>query len=293
MYNMQKKVVQKSGKKVAKKAVAKKSVQSAPKQDKIVGYKTVALNYASWHDPKYVYKVGGTFTVPNPVKDGAACGPGLHFAPTEKGAKTYASDGSYRMLLVEADKTDLLGKDNDKFRVSKLTVVKELEKKEFPTQEWKDACKDIKKSLDKWYLVPTKSLTTQKISGLAHSYLKSIKSNAKLHVVTNPYEAAYIATRSTDSICYHDVDDESNEFVEDLNLKSNDLTSSYDTGVGIETHVKSALMSYLSTKNDSALPSQDSLFELIKLGCAPLERTSKDFYLFVPQEPVLKMKLPV
>ena len=89
------------------------------------GYKMVKPDGTSYYDGKTMYEVGRDVIVDGP-KDGAPCGVGLHISEKPYGPLNYNARYPWKLLEVEYDEADVLGRDNDKVRVRKLTVIREL-----------------------------------------------------------------------------------------------------------------------------------------------------------------------
>src|SRR3990167_5004270 len=89
------------------------------------GYKMVRPDGKSYIEPHTLYTVGEIVEQAGP-KDGQACGVGLHIAFQPHIPLTMNASYPWRLLEVEYAEADILGKDEQKVRVSKLNVVREL-----------------------------------------------------------------------------------------------------------------------------------------------------------------------
>ena len=89
------------------------------------GYKMVKMDGTAYYDSKTMYEVGKEVIAEGP-KDGAPCGVGLHISQKPHGPLEYNAQYPWRLLEVAYEEADVLGKDTDKVRVRKLTVIREL-----------------------------------------------------------------------------------------------------------------------------------------------------------------------
>lgn len=288
-------MTKKTVKKAVKKSVKKKATGPDKKSDLIIGYKTVTSDMTSWYDNSYKWTVGKvhTVTVPASAKDSAPYGVGLHFAPTKEGALSFADDcDNFIMLEVHAEKKHLLGKDNEKFRVSHLKVHKILENKTSFGKEWEAALKEAK-ALNGKFLQPNKAATTKAINAAVAAYAKGNGyTTLATHVVDNVFEANYAmeTLRPGDEFdCYNDDDDRTDRECQVVLGKCAD-TAVIDHYVAEEV-VNNIVLNYVSSCRDGQNKSATKpLFDLLKLGCLPLGVSNKHFAVFVPKENPLTVK---
>ena len=101
-------------------------------------YKTVRPSYGSFHDPDFKWPARGPVEVSNPDPAPAQCGRGLHLAKTPAAAIGY---GQFPFRLLEVRPlSEVLGDSNDKVRVGRAEVIREL-----PLPDW---AKNIQKRID-------------------------------------------------------------------------------------------------------------------------------------------------
>jgi hypothetical protein len=94
---------------------------------KQIGYKMVQKDGLSFYgDAKIAYSVGATIEQEG-TKDGQLCGVGLHLGKQRHDPLRYNARLPCRLFECEYDSKDIRGEDDNKVRVSKLRVVKELD----------------------------------------------------------------------------------------------------------------------------------------------------------------------
>lgn len=288
-------------KKVAKKGTTKKV---AKKSEVIVGYKTVDTEMKAFHDGKFKYAVGKNHTVKVPAHsmNGAPCGKGLHFAPTKQGAINFARgyDEDYILLEVQSLKSDIIGKDSNKYRTKKLFVSKIIATVNSIGPEWKQALSEIK-ALNSKICVPNKNVTSKQITAAVEA-IRKVTGRKKLnaYITNNLYEAnaavvdiPYYAPNSGCGKSFSAADSAANE---------SDVYKSHD--LPIDTYAWKEILSNLFHTYLEAheLPSGTKIdekkvakikpyFDLLSLGCFPIGFGSKqNFVIFKPDQKLSDMK---
>ncbi len=256
---------------------------------KIVGFKTVALNMASWHDPNYIFTMGKTHTIAGAKKDGQPCGPGLHFCENEEDLDDYNGNHMEHIVLqVEADEADVLGRDTSKTRVKTLKIVKELRRVERFSKDFYavlEKCKKVVPALGK----PKSLMTLQKAQSLAASAkIKSVR------LVSNMYEAEHWVNQEClefELPVDYDVSDKIAEDVQ-CNVSINDKESGFS--FEFSNNVSCILGFYceqLIEPKSKRIAEATAYVEFLKAGCLPIGRDRKGALLiFQPAvvKPVVK-----
>lgn len=272
--------------KAKKKTAQTKEVKPA---EVIRGFKTVDINMCSWHDSTFKFEVGKTFKPKNLKKshfNKEPCGVGLHFSPTKEGAIRYADQEDYILLEVEAQKKNLMGADDSKFRVSELKILKVLEEHLNTNRVALERVRNSVPSL----LKPNKQATPQKLQALFKAFAKDFRlTNCKLHIVNNTFEAIAALENSNLTLPFNlDENDHVSNFALPLiatldALRSTALDVVDEIMIGIMSlylQVNSLDKNFLSNKKKGA----GALLQMLELGCLPLGEGNKHFLLYVPQE---------
>lgn len=276
----------------------KKTVKKAAKknEDVIVGYKTVASNMASWHDSSYKYTVGKvhTVTVRETDRNNHSCGVGLHFAPTIKGAMSWADEDDYVLLEVQANKSDLLGKDEEKFRVAKLKVNKILKQVSMYGKKWEAALAEVNSLKGKEICAPSKKATPAAIKKAVADWGKAYGKSITAHIVDNIYEAAAAmdALDPSNTFYFSSGSDRTESEVQGVSIPYSDSISMLDKYQVAEI-VDMICLSYVTAteegdnENTNQAAAGKALLSLIKMGCLPIGEfsttSSKKFVVFAPK----------
>lgn len=248
---------------------------------------------ASWHDPEYTFTVGKihTTTLDQKTYGNASCGAGLHFAPTQNGAMNFANDDDdFIMLEVQAKKSDILGQDSEKIRVSHLMVNKVLKTQSRYPQVWHDTVKELNK------IKPFKfstGATPQKLTGLTSMYAKASGNNVKLHTIDNVFEAIYYINQFQydDSFGFGDnYSDKAEDELSDIVVPDIDHTDidKYE----LEQMFNNIFCAYLQAfeSNGNGETEAAPLVEMIKLGCLPIGITDNKLLVWAPSSDVSKFE---
>jgi len=107
------------------------------------GYKMVRDNYTAFYDMTTKYTVGETIEIKNPApaSEGKYAS-GLHISKEPHNPLNYNAKYPWRLLEVSYNKKDIIFESDDKIRVRKLKVIKELE-------PWEIGLPDSKRVFDK------------------------------------------------------------------------------------------------------------------------------------------------
>ena len=256
---------------------------------KIVGYKTVTLNMASWHDPKYIFTMGKKHTIAGAKKDGQPCGPGLHFCENKEDLDDYNGNPMEHIVLqVEADAYDVLGRDNTKTRVKSLTITKELSRVERFSKDFYsvfEKCKKIIPLLGK----PKALMSAQRAEALAkQTKAKSVRLISNMYEVEHWVNATCLELELP--VDYDVTDKVSEEMTCDLNIHDKETGFSFD----FSGNIVSALGFYceqLSDAKSKRVAEATAYVEFLKAGCVPIGLNSKNTLLvFQPAvvKPVVK-----
>jgi hypothetical protein len=97
---------------------------------KLVGYKMVRPDGTSFYDSKTVYAVGKILRMKDATADGQPCGHGLHLAKEKHGPMKYNAVWPWRLFECSYTENDVVGQDDDKVRVRKLKIERELDPKD-------------------------------------------------------------------------------------------------------------------------------------------------------------------
>lgn len=298
-----KKAVKKSVTKSKAKAKAKKPTgpDVKPNKDIIVGFKTVSLTMKAWHDPNYQYTLGKehviSFNSETEKDRGAPCGKGLHFSPTEQKTYQYTSDkNNFLVLEVHAHKDDVLGQDSEKYRVSKLKVVKVLKTVTKYGDAWQVASKEVAE-LGKTLLRPAKTTTHAAVKASVTAWGKAAGiRGVKCHIVENPYEASVLAENiGTPWYSNEGFSASLPTFPKFANARLS-AHSFLDTAKHIAsmhlTHKETSIKAYPAPAITVA--SVEVAFNMLKMGCLPVgyDSASKTMAVWVPTENPFTAKAP-
>ena len=110
-------------------------------------YKIVKDDLTDFYTGKVKYEIGSTLIHPDPEHSNAPCGRGFHISIHPWQAVAFNKPG--RVLEVSFDEKDILAQDDQKMRVSKLTVIKEVNKHLVYGPNWKKVIKKIERVSDK------------------------------------------------------------------------------------------------------------------------------------------------
>ena len=111
-------------------------------------YKIVKDDLTDFYTGKVKYEIGSTLIHPDCDKDSSVmCGRGFHISLHPWQAVAFNKPG--RVLEVSFEKENILAQDNQKMRVSKLTVIKEVNKHLIYGPNWKKVVKKIERVSDK------------------------------------------------------------------------------------------------------------------------------------------------
>lgn len=261
---------------------------------KIVGFKTVSLNLTSFYDSDFKFEVGVPRTVTlskaqQQMYGKASCGVGLHFSPTPEQAVSFANYHNYKLFHVESDTKYLLGKDSKKYRVSQLTLIKEVDLKALELERLKleeDFNKTIA-NLDKNFLQPKKKVTKQKAVSNLTSWFKKTgrKGKLKIHFVDNFFEAVHYAGNAC----------EWSEDTQNLSKTITFKTHPHDVSDLFLEAVQIFLVNYrfnfMKLRDSKGL---DKILELLRLGVLPILIDGDDrnatVALYAPKTSIYKMK---
>lgn len=272
---------------MSKKETAKKATKAtkAVKEKVIVGYKTVDPDMCSWYDGAYKWTVGKEHTVDlSPDnRDGQPCGVGLHFAPTESGAMNYVEGDDFIMLEVQANESDILGRDAGKFRAAKLKVNKILSKTTVYGKDWEKALDRVNSISSKVLLKPNKAATTQKLTALAKAH------GHKLHVITNVYEAEYAMNSIGDNFDREDYRERTGDEVCVADPKSTATLDSYAVEETISGICRGYVAAHEGEGDEESAKTYGALVEFLELGCLPIGSTSTHLVVFAPDQDLEKV----
>lgn len=276
---------------------------------KITGYKTVDMEMSSFFDPSFKFQVGVerivTLTDQDKRKYGSdSCGVGLHFSPTIDAAKSYARTFPHLLFEVVSDEKYLIGKDNNKYRVSRLTLVREIDsvaaarealaKEEALRKERlaKAAAFDKEIKSFKNYFLQPKGITKQKIVSNVNAWFKQSKYTGKLNLkfTENVFEAMYYANN-----CYAWHDKISSSILDMKNLEMKNLH--VDSDDSLFTCAEQLVDNYkYSTINEDKKKGLDKMFELLQLGVLPMliNCTSNNLtvMVYIASKNLYKQKFP-
>lgn len=249
---------------------------------KIVGYKTVDKDLRSWYDSEYKFEIGKSFTIKDPNPSNAPCGRGLHFAPTREHAEQFAEDVDFRLLVVESDTKFLLGKDDEKYRVSKLKIVKEIVLSK-ERAEKKKAFSRYEKAAKNWLSAKT-PVTRQKINSVVKSWAKAEKiGNVKLHITDNIFEFAVLFSQFVESMpwrqsCYKSDDIE--------NISPKDLPHWAGNIDFVDHYLFSDALHNVFSFFEADPVKGKGLMELVELGSLPVRLSNNKVLVFAPSKSI-------
>ncbi|MGH8277641.1 MAG: DUF7666 domain-containing protein, partial [Steroidobacteraceae bacterium] len=148
----------------------------------ITAYKVTRTNGRDFYTNSLDYTVGATLEVADPDLSNAACGRGLHCSPTAKMTCRYGERsidrGKWRWFEVRFDEADLLGKDDTKYRVRKLLVVRELTVVDVFGTELGERVKQVRVEMATWkdipWLKPPRAVTEDDLRPLLAQWHEAI-----------------------------------------------------------------------------------------------------------------------
>ncbi len=261
---------------------------------KLVGYKTVSPDLKSFYDDSFKFEVG----VPRNVKlskadqqryGNASCGVGLHFSPTPEQAIAFANYHNYKLFHVESDTKYLLGKDHKKYRVSQLTLTKEVDLKALELEKAKLEVSFNKSvaNFEKNFLQPKKRVTKQKIVANLTSWFKQTerKGKLKIHFVDNFFEAKHYAGNALE--WSEDTQDLANR----IPLKDHPFDDSDSFIEAADMFLGNYRFNFMRLRDPKGL---DKILELLHLGMLPILVHEMDrnatVVLYAPKTSIYKLK---
>jgi hypothetical protein len=151
----------------------------------ITAYKVTRANATDFRTGTFRYEPGATLEEPNAdTSSKAACGVGLHVSPSARLTCQYGDQGidrgKWRWFEVSVHPSDVIGRDDTKLRVRKLTVVREVMKAEIFGADLAQRIEAMRAEAATWkdirWLKPKRAVAQEEIQALLAQWHDAIAS---------------------------------------------------------------------------------------------------------------------